>query len=993
MTTFSILGPVEVRVDAHLVSVPRPRRRAVLAYLLLHANDRVETGQLIGALWDTEPPRTARAQVHSAVSALRNGLPGTLGEGLVSQAGGYRWAVAADQLDLTLFRRLTSEARAQMASRQFDTAVGSLRSALALWRGAALAGVEAPFVEPARTRLEEERFSAYEALADLEMTAGRHVDLVPLLTGLVNEYPTRESLVERLALALYRSGRKTDALALVRKLRTLLAEEYGLDPERSIVELENSMLRGDPALEHQSPAMSAQPLSRSEAGAGTGAAAGASAGASTIGAAPAAPTLTVPTPAPVPVPAARTLPRPAQLPRASAGFVGRAAELSRLTRLLSSDNDSPYIAVVTGPAGVGKTALALLWAHRQADAFPDGQLFVDLHGYDRIEAENADSVLERFLLALGIPGHDIPSGLPKREDLFRSAVANRRMLLVLDNARDYQQISPLLPGSALSRTIITSRARMGSLVADTGALTVQLGVLPLDESVEVLARIVGPEAVAGAPDASRELARLCAGLPLALRISAVRLLEESTAGIAGLAAELTSEEHRLSALDLLDDGRTVSQALEHSHRGLSAEQGRLFRLLSRHPVGTVSAAAAHALADHGELRFAATHATQRLLRALEAVHLLDQSADGYQMHDLVRLYGRSRREPDDDAAFGRVIDWYISVAAAGFAVLAPTQPRLPADVTHQLTASDAAPFDGEAAALAWFDQQIDNLVAVLRHAAEREEHRVVWQIAVGVSPYLLRRHRLDALAETQRLGERAALGADNPPAAALLANNLGIAYAMRQDPQAQEPFERAAAAHRALGDRRRAAGVMANLGSLRYGLGMLSEAAETQRKSLEELREFGHSQALSAALANLGLTLSDLGRHDEACELYAEAIDVAEECGAAQRAGYARSQLAWVLLRVGQVDEGLAMSRAALRYAQDHEDMLLLGRMQDQVGIGLAMLGAWPEAQATWQQAVETLGGIGSPEAEAVRARLRAEPEALPVVGPDGGLITPIRSR
>jgi DNA-binding SARP family transcriptional activator len=993
MTTFSILGPLEVRVDAYPVSVPRPRRRAVLAYLLLHANDRVETEQLIDALWDAEPPRTARAQVHSAVSALRTGLPGTLGEGLVSEASGYRLTVAADQLDLTLFRRLTSAARAQMASRQFDTAVGSLRSALALWRGVALAGVEAPFVEPVRTRLEEERFSAYEALADLEMTAGRHVDLVPLLTGLLNEYPTRESLVERLALALYRGGRKTDALALVRKLRTLLAEEYGLDPERSIVELENSMLRGDPALEHQSPAMSAQPLSRSEAGAETGAAAGAGPGASTTGAAPAPPALTAPTPVPVPVPAARTLPRPAQLPRASAGFVGRAAELSRLTRLLSSDNDSPYIAVVTGPAGVGKTALALLWAHRQADAFPDGQLFVDLHGYDRIEAENADSVLERFLLALGIPGHDIPQGLPKREDLFRSAVAKRRMLLVLDNARDYQQISPLLPGSALSRTIITSRVRMGSLVADTGALTVRLGVLPLEESVEVLARIVGPDAVAGAPDASRELARLCAGLPLALRISAVRLLEESTAGIAGLAAELLSEEHRLSALDLLDDGRTVSQALEHSYRGLSAEQGRLFRLLSRHPVGTVSAAAAHALADHGELRFAATHATQRLLRALEAVHLLDQSTDGYQMHDLVRLYGRSRREPDDDAAFGRVIDWYISVAAAGFAVLAPAQPRLPADVTHRLTTSDAEPFDDEAAALAWFDQEIDNLVAVLRHAAEGEEHRVVWQIAVGVSPYLLRRHRLDALVETQRLGERAALGADNPPAAAMLANNLGIAYAMRQDPQAQEPFERAAAIHRALGDRRRAAGVTANLGSLRYDLGLLAEAAETQQRSLVELREFGHGQALSAALANLGLTLSDLGRYDEARKLYAEAIDVAEECGAAQRAGYARSQLAWVLLRVGEVEEGLAMSRAALRHAQDHEDVLLLGRMQDQVGIGLAMLGAWPEAHAAWQQAVETLGGIGSPEAEAVRARLRAEPEALPVVGPDGGLITPIRNR
>ncbi|ACU71490.1 transcriptional regulator, SARP family [Catenulispora acidiphila DSM 44928] len=1001
MPVYSILGPLEVRVGGVLVEVARPRRRAVLTYLLLHANDRVDVEQLIDALWAEGTPRTARAQIHTAVSALKAALPEELRTGLVSEATGYRLWVGAEDLDLAVFRqRLASARGCPGIGAESEQARRALRSALALWRGPALAGVDAPFVEPARARLEEERFSAYEALADGEMAAGRHAELIPLLTGLLNEYPARESIVRRLALSLYRAGRKTDALAVVRRLRVLLAKEYGLDPEKGIVDLENAMLRGDLALDAREVGSEGRSEGRSEGvrsegrpdadlRAGAAVASEVAAPEAATGGEKSAP----PSPAPPrqAAPLQPTWPRPAQLPPPTAGFVGRDHELTRLARLLTSESDAPRAAAVTGPAGVGKTSLALIWAHEHAGAFPDGQLFVDLHGYDHSEAESPEGVLERFLLALGIPGHQIPPGLPKREDLFRSAMAERRMLLVLDNARDYRQISPLLPGSAHTRTLITSRIRLGSLVADTGALPVPLDVLPLEESVEVLTRIVGAESVAAAPQSARDLARLCGGLPLALRISAVRLLEEPAAGLTGLATELSPEADRLHGLGLLDGGHTVSHALENSCRRLTAAQIRLFRLLCLHPGDSVGAAAAQAMVDQGDLRFTAHVEVRHLLRVLETVHLVDRTAaDRYRMHDLVRLYGRGLSGLDDadqtqdSLALQRLLDWYINVAQAAHRVLAPAMPALPMDVRHSLT-DNPTPFPDESAALDWFDQEAANLIALTKSAAEHGDHRGVWQLAIALGAYLSRRHRVDALVQTQALGEQAALAEAHHAAAAALANNLGIAHAMRRDPEAaQQPFERAVAAYRDLGDRQRAAQISANLGSLRYDLGMPHEAAAAHSAAIETLREFGDSPALSAVLANLGLTVGDLGRHEQARDLFREAIGVAEACGSDYRAGYARSQLAWTLLRLGEADEGLELSRETLAYALTIGDPLLAGRMHDQIGIAQAMRGAWDEARAAWEEAVATLTGIGSSEADVVRARLRGEPDALPAVGADG---------
>ncbi|WP_280717265.1 BTAD domain-containing putative transcriptional regulator [Kitasatospora sp. MAP5-34] len=949
---YAILGPLEVHSHGRPVEVARPRRRAVLAFLLLHANRRVSIDQLVDALWAEGPPRTARAQVHTAVSALRGGLPEELAGQLSSEAAGYRLHVAEGALDSAEFRLRLARARGLAERHQHVEAVRTLRDGLSLWRGAALTGVDAPFAGPAGVRLEEERFAAHELLADLEMRAGRHQELVPELTALSDQYPARESIAERLALALYRSGRQADALAVVSTLRKLLAEEYGLDLGRRLVELEAAVLRGDTALQH-----SAAPSE----------------------------------PAPAPAPRSSSdVPRPAQLPRPPAGFVGRSAELASLSLLLDPTAGEARIAVVNGPAGVGKTALALSWAHSRLAEFPDGQLFVDLHGYDRADPEVPGRVLERFLMALGVPGYQVPADLSQREDLYRSSMADRRVLLVLDNAHDYQQIRSLLPGSASCLTLVTSRGKLGGLVADTGAASVPLGMLPIEEAVEVLGRIAGADRVAATPDAARDLARLCGGLPLALRISAVRLVEDPATPLSGLAAELTPEEDRLAGLGLPGDDHTVSRALDHTCMRLTADQARLFQLLGLHPGASIGSAAAEALSGTGELlRGSASPRVRQTLRELDAVHLLDQAGpDRYSMHDLVRLYSRESgllSATERDAALTRMFEWYISVGTAAQDLVQPGSPQLPGDLRHVWRGP--APFEDHDGALDWFDQELANLTSLIQLASARDDHRVVWQLSASLARYLTRRHRLDTMLETQRLGERAARAVGNELAAATLAGNQAIAYSMRHDPQAREPFERAITTFVRLGELRRAALARLNLGNLEYMLGRLAEACTIQTEGVAAAREAGDDYMLLRALGALGLIRSDLGDHEEARGLLTEALAVAEASGNEHMVDTTRGQLALVLVRLGEFEEALTLGRKSLAAARRDGNPMRVGHNLDEIGLALAGLGRHAEARESWREAAQVLASIGSPQAEEVAARL-AEPEPASEPGssrPDSG--------
>ncbi|MFC1430986.1 BTAD domain-containing putative transcriptional regulator [Streptacidiphilus sp. N1-3] len=1012
---FGILGSLEVTVDGRPVDLPSPRLRAALALLLLNRDRPVGIPRFVDALWGEEPPRTARAQVHTAISKLRQLLPddalheagevaadGIVADGIVAdgaadggpaaggpgeritlEPGGYRLRAAAEDVDADCFADLVAAARDLQRSGDRQAALGPLRSGLALWRGEALSAIEAPFAAASRTRLQEERRAAYELLADLELAGGNYLAVVPELTALLEEHPYWESIAERLALALSHGGRQTDALAVLRTTRDRLAQDFGLDPGPGLADLERLILRGELPRTGGGPTGAVAQAAVATATATTAAAA------TVLPKAPIPPTAQDPTAGAGPIPPSAATstspaakdsapaaaqpppasgPRPAQLPAPSYGFVGRENELAALSGVRDGAGGEARVALVSGPPGVGKTSLALRWAQQHASAFQDGQLFVDLHGYDQYERESAQRVLERFLLALGVPGYQIPADQPAREDLYRSTVAGRRLLIVLDNASDDEQVRPLLPGTADGMVLVTSRGRLGGLAADTGARVIDLGMLTRREAVEALGRIVGAERVEAAPEAADALAQLCGGLPLALRISAVRLNQEPGVALAELAAELSPEEDRLAGLSIPGSStHAVSRTLDHSYRLLGDLEARCFRLLCGFPGPALNVPAAAALL--GVERGAQA---QPPLRALLAAHLVERPAsDRYVLHDLVRLYGRelaAEFPQEQDQALARLCDWYITAVDAAQQLLYPVAFAIPTDLRHPWTGP--LPFTDRDAAVEWFGSEDDNLLALIRHGAAQGEHRVVWQLALGHAAYLLHRHQLGLLVEISELGERSALAAGLDMPAGKLANYAGIAYSMLRDLRARDAYGRAMSAALREGDELRATRIRSNLGNLHYELEQFAEAAVQQAEALAAARRLDDQQLVSALLANLALTQLELGRLEEAQELVSEAILASEKLENHEAAAVYRGQLGFVQLRRGRLDEALTLSEAALAAAERFDNPLLRGRMFDQVGQVLAALDQHERARESWQRALVLLEEIDSPEADIVRARL-----------------------
>ncbi|PYC66072.1 SARP family transcriptional regulator [Streptomyces tateyamensis] len=945
---YRVLGSLEVRLGERQVEVERPRRRALLAFLLLNANQYVTTERLVDALWGEAPPASARGQLHTALSELRK-LLGTGETGpLGFRNGAYLLSVDEGCLDATAFRHSVGEARRLRESGAAVEAARVIRAGLGLWRGGALTGIDAPFAEPVRTLLEEERSTAYELLADIELDLGRHQQLVPELTELIERYPAREGLAERLMLALHRGGRQTDALAVARRVRKVLAEDFGLDPGRSLVELEGAILRDEPGLRPD-----------------------AAPGAATAGtAAPA-----------VPAGAGASwserwgdAPRPAQLPSSARGFVGRTAETARLDDVLADAAAGPRIAVVTGPAGAGKTALAVRWAHTRSADFPDGQLFVDLRGYAEGDCEDPAHVLERFLVALGVPGPQVPSGVAARADLYRSSLSNRRVLVILDNARDIGQVRPLLPGAPGCLTLVTSRDALGSLVVEAGAVPVRLARMTPEQSVEVLSGILGTERVAAEPEQATELARLCGELPLALRITAARLVEDPEAPLAELVAELSGEPTRLDGLELPgDQSSAVARALDHSYRQLQPEQARFFRLLGIQP-GQLGAAAITALTSTGPvLPTAATAASRRLLRELEAVHLVERPrSDRYALHDLVRLYAQHRTGMDAaerEAATRRLFDWYICVSTEAERQLDPLRSSIEPQVDHQLDTPDLFP-DTESA-VAWFDLEAENLLATTRLAAAVGDHRAVWQLADHQFGHFMRSHRLDAFVESFELAEVAAQRAGNQEAAAMMANGLGVAHSFRRDvPSAKAAYERALALYQELGDRMRALTARANLGNLLFEVGLLAEARAYQEVAVAGARELEHPRILGIFLSNLALTIGDLGEYQASEALQEEALLVLDTHCPQERQYVFRGNLARVRAALGKYESAAAECRLALVEARGHGDTLHTARLLCQLGDCQKLSGQSDQARVSWQEALDAFTECGSSQAEVAVQRL-----------------------
>jgi DNA-binding SARP family transcriptional activator len=671
-----VLGPVEVWADGRPADAGHARQRAVLAVLALDAGRVVPLEVLIDRVWGEDPPRSVRNIVYGYVARLRalvgNGADPAIT--LSRRPGGYLLQAATDQVDLARFRHLVAQAA---DAGDEERARNLLGLAVALWRGPALADLDSPWLNAMRIALELERAAAAEDLGDIRLRCGEHAALVGELTALAAAAPGDERLIGQLMLALYRSGRQADALRCYDQTRRYLADELGADPGPRLSALHRKILRADPGL--------ALPPAATRA---------AAPGASVVHNGPhAAP------------------PPPRELPADVSAFTGRVAELRRLDRLMNGRDAragrAPTAVIsVSGTAGVGKTALAVHWAHQVADRFPDGQLHVNLRGYDPARPLTAADALAVFLHALGVPDQEIPVGEDRRAARYRSLLAGKRTLVVVDNARTAEQVRPLLPGAATCAMVVTSRDSLAGLVARDGAARLDLDLLPLDDAVSLLRELIGARADAD-PPAAAELARQCSRLPLALRVAAELAAARPDVPLVDLMAELADEQRRLDVLDADGDPRTaVSTVFSWSYQHLDPDLARAFRLTSLHPGPDFESGAVAALMA------TALDRVRRMLEALARAHLIHPTGPGrYGMHDLLRVYGRGLTEDEEGEerareALARLTDHYVHAAASAmdgpYPVIAPapavTEPMVtkPAWLEEQraLLMAAAAEFAG-----------------------------------------------------------------------------------------------------------------------------------------------------------------------------------------------------------------------------------------------------------------------------------------------------------
>ncbi|MBW4720023.1 AfsR/SARP family transcriptional regulator [Saccharothrix obliqua] len=931
---FEVLGLLRVRRGGQEVDLGAAKQRAVLAVLLLGRNTPVSRDHIIEAVWGDATPSSAINLVQTYVAGLRRALEPSRArrapaELLTSVGDGYLLRLDPSAVDLDAFERGVVAAGRLRSAGDLEAAAGALDEALALWRGDPLGGVAGLFAEVERGRLQERRLAALEERAELVLLLGRGAEQVQELTALVGEHPLRERGHGLLMRALCQAGRQAEALAAYREARRVLVEELGVEPGPELRRLQQAVLAGeDPEPER--------------------------------------PTRPIALPASAPEPALPTT--PAQLPRGPVSLIGRDEQVARLDKMLAAHPSGGLVLVVTGPAGVGKTALALHWAHRVREAFPDGQLYVDLHGYDpNQEPLGAGEVLNRFLRTLGVPSADVPVTVEERSALFRTLVADRRMVVMLDNARGSSELLPLLPGPP-SCVVVTSRRRLVGLVAHAEARLVELDMLDTDAAVEVLGRVAGRD---GAEiGALRRLAVLCDGLPLALRIAAARLAVSPALRAAELVAELDDEHGRLAALGLEDEDSTVRAALDASRRALSPLPARLLALLGLHPGPDVTA---HVVAAMAQVRVSEA---QRALDALTAANLLSVGEAGrYGAHDLVRVYTRTLAAElapaQRRAATSRMLDYYLHCAdladgllpvGRGSVRVAPES--VPAEVPRLTGAGDAT---------AWLEAEQGNLIAAAEFAGEGVDPAWLvhaWQLPYALSRFFwLRADRVTWLRTTEA-AMRAATSLGDPQARFVTLFNLGVALLQfhRHD-EALDRVREALDVARASGDVKAQARALTTVGDMLQTSGRMEEAERHYREALEVSRAAGSRWAEAAAHHNLGPLYLAMRRYDDAKTWLRAAVRIYQEVGEQCGESVCHTDLAAVLVESGELAEAVASARTALSLASAAMSPYHQALAHDRLAMVFDRQGM-AGAVAHWQRALALFTELNAPEADQVRARL-----------------------
>ncbi len=985
--TVGLLGPVEVYVRDSAAGISQPNLRVLLAMLALSANRVVPVSTLIYALWQEDASRQREKNLHVQVHLLRRRLaqlePERPTSRIVTAPPGYRLQLTDGELDVTSFAALARKGRRLAEAGQPAAASGVLDQALRLWRGPALGDVAfaSPQLEAEASGLEEQRLAALEDQADADLAAGRHADLAGHLRSLIAQYPLRERLRAQLMLALYRCGRQGDALAEYQHTRRALDEELGVDPCAQLQALQRQILAADPRLDVPAGRAAVEVFSTAAAGGPAGNAAerrqpGQPARADQAGRAdqPDQPT-------------ERREPRadqdrsadsatgrgvPRQLPAGVRHFAGRDAQLTELDELLgdAAPADSATIVVITGTAGAGKTALALHWAHRAASHFPDGQLHVNLRGYDPSGMPVSPAQATRgLLLGLGVPREEIPDTEDAQGGLYRSLLADRRALIVLDNARDADQVRPLLPGGAGCLVLVTSRSAMTGLVAAENAYPVPLGLLAQREAEALLATRLGPARTAAEPEAVEQIIGLCAGLPLALAIAAARAAALPGLPLSALAGELASEPDLLDALDTGDQMTSLRAVFSWSYRQLPGAAARMFRLLASHPGPDVSVTAAASLA--GVQRPQA----RRTLAELAAASLLTEHGPSrYVLHDLLRVYAAEQvpdadAEPERLAAEARLVDHYLHTAYAGTLLLAP----LGHPITLAKTLPGVLPEDltGSAQALAWFRIELRVLLATVSLAARRGFDRQAWQLPWTLRTFLDAQglwHDWDAvnqvaLAAAGRLQDQNGLGWTHHRMAQVCSLTGSV-----QDSIAHNSL---ALTHFGL------AGNLAGQGSAHLGLcislshqGDHRAALDHGNQALALFRAEADQVGEAYVLHLVGLELAQTGETGAGQEHCTEAVELYGELGDLGGLADAWRSLGTLHRQAAEHDEAVACFQQSLMLSAELGDRL--GQASSLICAGDTHddAGEFPAARETWQQAIELLGSAQHPDSDRVKARL-----------------------
>ncbi len=913
-----LLGPVDILIGQVAHPVAGQRRQAVLATLALSPGQPVTTDRLIDIVWGADAPATAHNTLQRHVSFLRS-LVGNR-DAVVSAGAGYQLNLGAECTDLHLAEKLIARA-AQGGTAEFRAT--TLRSALGLWRGDTLAELtEIPWFAGQAERIEQRRHSAYASLTEARLELGEHLALAPELENLARERPFDEALYAQLVLALYRCGRQAESLRALAQIRERLKEELGVDPGRALRELETAILRHDPSLEAAAPAVAV--------------------------AAPHDPHLT-----------------PAQLPPALPKLVGRDEELARLDAHAASG-----VLALSGPPGIGKTSLAVFWARKAAADFPDGQLYVNLRGFDPGDAvvEPADA-LHGFLEALGVQPRQVPQNPAAMGGMYRSLLAGKRVLVLLDNARDAEHVRPLLPGAPGSLTLVTSRNRLTSLVASEGADWLPLEALSHEASRAMLAQRVGDKRLAGEPDAADVIIAECAGLPLALGIAAARAATEPGVSLAAMAGDMLASTGPLDALSGGDRASDVRAVISWSYAVLDEAVARQFRLLALHPGVTFSIAAAASLAGVAQPQ------ARRMCAGLAAANLLiPLDAGRYAFHDLIRAYALEKVRQDDSEAertdaLCRLLGHYLHTADTAAGQL---------DVYRDTAVTGEPPAGVSVTALAGHEQALDwaltehsVLVGLVRNLTGPAFDPYTWQIACTLVEFFERRGLWQdwhasftaAIEAAQRLGD--------PRALAFTHNGLGRAYHWQARYTEAQASHRASLAHFTdLGDLLGQARVWHSLGRLAELRGEPQQALENTRRGLELFRAADDKPGIAKALNGVGWYHCLLGDYREALSHCGEALTLLQALGDRRVEANTWDSLGYAYHHAGDYPQAIDCYERAIAIFRETADRYHEADASVHLGDTHADTGDVAAAESVWRHALEILDDLKHADAAQVHSRL-----------------------